>query len=123
MYSASIVDSAISVWSFDPHVTGTLPRVTTHPVRLLTQTGSSESSTVYSPAKSASAYRSNPRDGSGRITVPQSCVPFRYRPIRFTAFSCDLLGSIENLRHWLTANAMSGLELVAKYCIIPRTER
>ncbi len=45
----------------------------------------------------------------GLMMSPLSFAPRRYLPIHFTASACLALGAVENLAHWCTAHAMSGL--------------
>ena len=77
IYSVSILESAISVYNLDDHVTETPPSGSTHPVLFLTLIGFSLSSNANNPAKSAWTYKSNPYFGFGVITIPLSVSPFR----------------------------------------------
>lgn len=58
MYSASVIDSAISPWSFDVHSTGQSTNVFIYPVCDLTLVGCCAVSWDHVPEKSASAKQS-----------------------------------------------------------------
>ena len=60
MYSASVVDSAISVCNLLDQMTGHFVYVTIYPVLDKTDAGFSPSMEFQSPAKSASTKHSNP---------------------------------------------------------------
>jgi hypothetical protein len=55
IYLASVVDRAISLWSFDVQRMGHLQKVMTYPERYFMLAGCIEVSCVHAPAKSASA--------------------------------------------------------------------
>jgi hypothetical protein len=121
LYSASIVERAISDWSLLVQMTGQFERQITKPVRLLTQVGSNLSSYGQSPAKSALQKTSMSRTPVGRRIRHWSIVNFKYWPILSRATSWDRRGEWENRAHWLTAKVMSGREWPYKYCSMPIT--
>ncbi len=99
MYSASMVESAVSDRNLLPHETGIFPRVMTKPDLDLTDFGSSGSEVEKRPAKSASAKQSRVRSFVGRMIMPFLRVPRRFRPIRLSVTPCGVRGSIEKRAH------------------------
>jgi hypothetical protein len=87
MYSLSVVDSAISVWSLLLHVTGQTQNLITKPVRERTLSRSSAYSLCHHPAKSASTNMSRDKSAVGRNNKPLSLVPSKYQIMRFIASS------------------------------------
>ncbi len=75
---------------------------------------------LHSEACDASTQQS--KDSSfGLIMSPLSFVPKRYLPIHFTASACLAFSAVQNLAHWCTAHAMSGLVDFSKYNSFPTT--
>ena len=74
IYSLSVVDNAISVWSLLLQMIGQLAYRTTYPVRERTEDDSSLHSLFHSPAKDASTKVSMLRVLSGRKRMPSLLV-------------------------------------------------
>ena len=70
MYSLSVVDRLISVWSFDIHIIGQLAYFTTYPVLENTEVGSSLHDLFHYPANEASTFTSTDFDSSTFIMRP-----------------------------------------------------
>ena len=88
IYSDSSVDRAISDCNLELQKIGTLPKLSSIPVLLLTLMGSMQSSELNKLAKSASAYMSNYRLFlSGVISSPLSLVPCKYLAMCFSPTS------------------------------------
>lgn len=96
-YSASDVERAISVRSFDFHAIGQSACLMINRVLENASSGSSALALSNPPAKSTSTKISNPLASSGSYAKPSSAVPNNYLPIRFTAISWHAFGSVENL--------------------------
>ena len=81
LYSASIVEVAMSGWSLLVQMTGQLAMQMAKPVRLFTHDGSCLSSYGQRPAKSASTKQSMTNSLCvGFNTSPSSCVCFKILP-------------------------------------------
>jgi hypothetical protein len=87
IYSASVVERAISDWSLEDQRMGQLAYVMTYPERDQTLVGSEDVSRVQVPAKSASTKQSMVLFWQGRNIYPLLHVPFKYRTMHFTANS------------------------------------
>lgn len=87
MYSLSVVERAISIYSLLAYVTGQPPNVMTNPMRKLTLLRSCECSLCHIPAKLESTYMSCVKSDAGRMIRPLSFVAKRYLTICLMANS------------------------------------
>ncbi len=104
IYSASVENRAISVWSLDIQIIGQLANMNTYPVLDLAVSGLSAASCLFhSPAWEASTRQSNSLSLDGCSMIPLFQVVKRYLPICFTGSLCIFLGFTVKRAHWWTA--------------------
>jgi hypothetical protein len=99
MYSASVVDKAISVCILEAQCMGHPAYLMAYPILDLAVPGSLVAVLLlHSDAIAESTQHSNPLL-SGYMMSPLSLVTSRYLPIRLTASACLVLGLAQNLAH------------------------
>jgi hypothetical protein len=99
IYSLSVVERAISVWSLLHHVTGHPQKYITKPVLDKTFSHKVAYSVCHTPAKSASTNISRVKDLFGFTSKPLSFVADKYLTIHLTASSWIAFGCEQYLAH------------------------
>ena len=123
IYSASVVESAIWVCSFECQIRGQLCIQITYLDLLFAVLASCcDTSCLHSPENDASACTSKDLLESGFIRIPLSFVAMRYFAICLTSPACDSFGFEENRAHWCTANDKSGRDPFSRKFSFPITD-
>ncbi len=99
MYSALVVERAISLSIMDVQSIGQSANVIVNPVCECTLGASDELSLVREPAKSVSTKQLSIGVHDGLRMYPLSLMPLRYQAIRLMASSCFQVGTEQNRAH------------------------
>lgn len=98
-HSASVVERAILVWSFDFQITGHPAYMKVTPMRNSDALGSFDVDRVHAPAKSAPTYSYYPLSKFGFMMVHFSLVLHRHFIIFRIAYPCACLELLEYFAH------------------------
>ena len=123
VYSASVVLSEISVWSWDFDTIGQPAYIMMYPCLDRTESTSLSYFLCQFPQKLLSTNTSNDLVRSGLKMRPLLGVPSKYRPIHQTASPCSLRGSVDYCAHWRIVYASSDRDPFLRYFILPMTLR